>query len=58
MIVRSLRSDGSLHGNTVISEFGASEATPIEVCSGCAGVSSGRTRIGVWQLRMKSRDTL
>src|SRR5262249_21306865 len=58
LIVRSLRSVGSLHGNTVISAFGASEATSTEVCSGCAGVSSGRTRIGVRQLRIKSRDTL
>src|ERR1700730_18356184 len=58
LIVRSLRSAGSLHGNTVISAFGAREATSIEVCSGCAGVSSGRTSIGVRQFLMKSRDTL
>src|SRR5262249_45951318 len=58
LIVRSFSSAGSRHGKTVISAFGASEATSIEVCSGCAGVSSGRTSIGVRQLRMKSRDTL
>src|SRR6516162_1979749 len=58
LIVRSFRSAGSLHGNTVISALGAREATSIEVCSGCAGVSSGTTRIGVRQLAMKARETL
>src|SRR5690349_14033892 len=57
-IMRCRSSSGSRHGKTVISEFGASEATSIEVCSGCDGVSSGSTRIGVRQLLMKSRDTL
>src|SRR5437773_7095368 len=49
---------GSFHGNTVISAFGAREATSIEVCSGCPGTSSGSTSIGVRQFLMKSRDTL
>jgi hypothetical protein len=31
----------------VISALGASEATSIKVCSGCAGTSSGNTSIGV-----------
>src|SRR5262245_28381109 len=57
-IVRCFSSSGSFHGYTVISAFGASEATSIEVCSGCAGTSSGSTSIAVWQCRMKSRDTL
>ena len=39
-IVRCFSSAGSFHGYTVISAFGASEATSIEVCSGCAGTSS------------------
>jgi hypothetical protein len=34
-IVRCLSSSDSFHGNIVISAFGASEATSIEVCSGC-----------------------
>ena len=55
LIMRCLSSSGSRHGKTVISAFGASEATSIEVCSGCDGVSSGSTRIGVWQFLMKSR---
>ncbi len=57
-MVRASSSGGSRQGKTVISAFGANEATSIEVWSGCAGVSSGSTRIGVRQLRMKSRDTL
>ena len=58
LIVRSFKSGGSRQGKTVISEFGASEATSIEVCSGCDGVSSGNTRIGLRQFFMKSRGTL
>src|SRR5438270_8220242 len=58
LIVRALSSGGSRHGQTVISELGASEATSIEVCSGCDGVSSGSTRIGVRQFLMNSRGTL
>ena len=58
LIVRCFSSSGSFHGNTVISAFGASEATSIEVCSGCPGTSSGNTSIGVRQFLMKSRDTL
>ena len=42
----------------MISALGASDATSIEVGSGCDGVSSGKTRIGVRQLLMKSRGTL
>ena len=57
-IVRAFSSGGSRHGNTVISAFGQSEATSTEDTSGWAGVSSGRTRIGVMQERAKSRDTL
>jgi len=56
--VRALSSGGSRHGKTVISALGASDATSIEVGSGCDGVSSGKTRIGVRQLLMKSRGTL
>jgi hypothetical protein len=58
LIVRALSSGGSRHGKTVISALGASDATSIEVGSGCDGVSSGKTRIGVRQLLMKSRGTL
>jgi hypothetical protein len=58
LMVRCFSSSGSFHGNTVISAFGASEATSIEVCSGCPGTSSGSTSIGVRQFLMKSRDTL
>src|SRR6266851_10013622 len=58
LIVRALSSGGSRHGKTVISEFDASDATSIEVCSGCDGVSSGKTRIGVGQFLMNSRGTL
>ncbi len=57
-IVRSFSSGGVFQGKTVISAFGASEATSIEVCNGCPGVSSGITSIGVWQERTKSRGTL
>src|SRR5215471_8610090 len=35
LIVRALSSGGSRHGKTVISALGASDATSIEVCSGC-----------------------
>src|SRR5262245_35440660 len=58
LIVRALSSGGSRHGKTVISALGASDATSIEVGSGCDGVSSGRTRIGVRQLAMNWRGTL
>src|SRR6516162_11024208 len=58
LIVRALSSGGSRHGKTVVSAFGASEATSIEVCNGCDGVSSGKTRIGVRQFLMNSRGTL
>src|ERR1700736_354187 len=37
LIVRALSSGGSRHGKTVISAFGASDATSIEVWSGCDG---------------------
>src|SRR3954453_4702100 len=58
LIVRALSSGGSRHGKTVISELGASDATSIDVCSGCDDVSSGRTRIGVRQPAMNERGTL
>ena len=51
-------SAGSFHGKTMISALGASEATSVDVCSGCAGTSSGSTRIGVRQPLIHSRDTL
>ena len=57
-IVRCFSSAGSFYGYTVISACGASEATSIEVCSGCPGTSSGSTSTGVRQFRMTSRDTL
>src|SRR4051794_16190095 len=58
LIVRALSSGGSRHGKTVISALGASDATSIDVCSGCDDVSSGRTRIGVRQPAMNERGTL
>jgi hypothetical protein len=57
-MVLAFNSGGSRHGNTVISAFGHSDATSIEDTSGWAGVSSGSTRIGVWQERANSVDTL
>ena len=57
-IVRCFSSAGSFHGYTVISAFGASDATSIDVCSGCDGTSSGSTSIGVRQFAINSRDTL
>src|SRR3984957_15671854 len=57
-MVRALSSGGSFQGNTVISEFGQSEAISIETLSGCATTSSGSTSIGVPQDFAKSRDTL
>ena len=47
LTVRSFRSGGDFHGKTVISAFGASEATSTDVWWGCDGTSSGSTRIGV-----------
>ena len=38
--------------------FGASIAHSIAAANGCAGTSSGRTRIGFWQVRTKSRVTV
>src|ERR1051326_2734579 len=40
------------------SAFGASIAHSIATANGGAGTSSDRTRIGFWQLRMKSRVTV
>ena len=57
-MVRAFSSGGSFQGNTVISAFGASEATSIETWSGCAVTSSGSTSIGVWQDFAKSREIL
>ena len=57
-VVRTFSSAGSFQGKTVISAFGAKEATSIDVWCGGAGVSSGSTRIGVLQPLMKSRETL
>jgi hypothetical protein len=58
LIMRALSSGGSRHGKTVMSAFGANDATSIEVYSGCDGVSSGKTRIGARQFSMNSRGTL
>src|ERR1700676_886893 len=40
------------------SAFGASIAASMATAYGCAGISSGRIRTGVWQLRTKSRVTV
>src|SRR6266850_991204 len=40
------------------SAFGASIAHSMATAYGCAGTSSGRTRMGFWQLRTKSRVTV
>src|SRR5262249_61957971 len=40
------------------SEFGARRALSMATAYGCAGTSSGRTRIGVWHERTKSRVTV
>src|ERR1044072_1333876 len=55
---RGIRSLGSFHGNRLISAFGASIALSSATAYGWAGESSGRTRIGVWQPRTKSRFTV
>ena len=47
-----------LFGSLAERAFGASQATSIEVCSGCLGTSSGSASIGVRQFLMKSRDAL
>src|SRR5262245_64416879 len=53
-----IRSFGSFHGNMLTSAFGASIAASIATAYGCAGISSGRIKTGVWQLRTKSRVTV
>src|SRR5262249_4034459 len=58
LMVRAFGSAGSFQGNPVISALGQSDATSIDVTSGCAATSSGSTSIGVWQDFAKSRDTL
>src|SRR6267378_7172115 len=55
---RGIRSLGSFQGNRLTSAFGASIALSIATAYGWAGESSGRTRIGVWQPRTKSRVTV
>src|SRR6266849_376372 len=55
---RGIRSLGSFQGNMLTSAFGASIAHSMATAYGCAGTSSGRTRIGFWQLRTKSRVTV
>src|SRR5437588_13041212 len=40
------------------SAFGASIAHSMATAYGCAGTSSGKIRIGFWQLRTKSRVTV
>src|SRR5712671_3350101 len=53
-----IRSLGSFHGKMLTSAFGASIAHSMATAYGCAGTSSGRTRIGFWQPRTKSRVTV
>src|SRR5438128_10881232 len=48
----------SFHGYRLTCAFGARCTVSIATAYGCAGTSSGRTRIGVWQLRTKSRVTV
>src|SRR5262249_46277708 len=55
---RGIRSLGSFHGKRLTSALGASIAHSMATAYGCAGMSSGRTRTGVWQLRTKSRVTV
>src|SRR5258708_27766555 len=55
---RGIRSLGSFQGNMLTSAFGASIAASMATAYGCAGISSGRIRTGVWQLRTKSRVTV
>src|SRR5579864_3471764 len=55
---RGIRSLGSFQGNMLTSAFGASIALSMATAYGWAGASSGRTRIGVWQPRTKSRVTV
>src|SRR6202521_3560896 len=55
---RGIRSLGSFQGKMLTSAFGASIAHSMATAYGCAGTSSGRTRIGFWQLRTKSRVTV
>src|SRR5215469_11543686 len=57
-IARGIRSLGSFHGNMLTSALGASIAASIATAYGCAGISSGRIRTGVWQWRTKSRVTV
>ena len=40
------------------SAFGARRTVSMATAYGCAGTSSGRTRIGVWHARTKSRVTV
>src|SRR5262245_65673565 len=40
------------------SDFGARRTTSMATAYGCAGTSSGRTSIGVWHERTKSRVTV
>src|SRR4029077_3740937 len=53
-----IRSFGSFQGNMLTSAFGASIAASIAAAYGCAGMSSGRMRIGVRHVRTKSRVTV
>src|SRR2546428_12535564 len=55
---RGIRSLDSFQGKMLTSAFGASIAHSMATAYGCAGTSSGRTRIGFWQLRTKSRVTV
>ena len=48
----------SFHGYRLTCAFGARCTVSIATAYGCAGTSSGRTRIGVWQARTKSRVTV
>src|SRR6266403_2391380 len=57
-IASGIRSFGSFQGNMLTSAFGASIAASMATAYGCAGISSGRIRTGVWQLPTKSRVTV
>src|SRR5262249_61788093 len=48
----------SFHGYRLTCAFGARCTVSIATAYGCPGTSSGNTKIGVWQLRTKSRVTV
>src|SRR5271169_615578 len=48
----------SFHGYRLTCALGARCTVSIATTYGCPGTSSGNTKIGVWQLRTKSRVTV